>query len=100
MRRTTVGVVVAVAAAGGLVAWRLRVLRRRVAAEEARGLLMDAVSSRDLDGFRERLADAMAQQEASEVDEAVLAEAVAVVDAEFARCVVTERRNDNGGGET
>lgn len=98
---------VVVVAAGGLVVWRtVRVLRRRVAVEEARGLLTGAASHRDAEALRERmdvlqsrLTQAMAEQEALAVEGAVLEAAARVVEAAWARYAVTERRNDNGGGQ-
>jgi hypothetical protein len=107
MARTTTLVVVAVAAAGGLVAWRMvRVLRRRVAAEEARGLLLGATSHRDVNVLREhvetlrvQLVGAVAEQEALVAERAVLDAAASVVGAEWERCTVRDRRDNNGGGQ-
>lgn len=107
MAWVTAGAVVAVVAAGGLVVWRtVRVLRRRVAVEEARGLLTGAASHRDTAALRERmdllqsrLTQAMAEQEALVVEAAVLEAAGRVVEAAWARYAVTERRNDDGGGQ-
>ncbi|MGW9238098.1 hypothetical protein ACWGRL_05075 [[Kitasatospora] papulosa] len=79
MPYTIAAVLSLVALAGGLTAWhRIRHLRRVILRERAAARLAGAANQRDMDAFRHRIDQAIAQQR-------VLEEADAIVDRELAR---------------
>lgn len=70
---------------GAVIWWRMRRLQRLVRLERATALLADAAHHRDVDAFRARIRRLVAEHRAAEDIELLLAEAVQIVTAEYAR---------------